>query len=404
MNGSPVPAEGAAGAQARSKRRILELDVLRFVAVVLVMGRHMTPCPEAESGWLATVTETWQRGGWIGVDLFFVLSGFLVSGLLFHEYARRGAVDVKRFLIRRGLKIYPAFWAFIAFTIVVRLVIHRDGALHGLAGELLFLQNYLPRMWNHTWSLAVEEHFYVFLALVVVLLVRRAHRRGTDQRAFASMPVVFALVALVTLALRLLTAHLVPRWDQDVHMFPTHLRIDSLQFGVLLSWLWTTKGRLRLRGTASRALVLLAGTALLAPPFAVSIATPWMSVWGVMLLWLGSGAVLISLMNARVPDNVVTRFAGRLGAHSYSIYLWHMVAERWMTREVLTLLPDAWAGSWPVYAGVYFVLTFAVGTAMSRLVEVPVLRLRDRLFPSSVGAVSRAEPEAAPAGGGTNSR
>ena len=74
------------------------LDVLRCVAVLLVVGYHMP------------YYTLWSRIGWIGVDLFFVLSGFLISGLLFQEYKDTGTLDIKRFLIRRGLKIYPSFY------------------------------------------------------------------------------------------------------------------------------------------------------------------------------------------------------------------------------------------------------------------------------------------------------
>jgi len=73
------------------------LDMLRGVAVLLVLGRHMDGAG------------IWSSAGWCGVDLFFVLSGFLISGLLFTEFKKTGTIDVKRFWIRRGFKIYPAF-------------------------------------------------------------------------------------------------------------------------------------------------------------------------------------------------------------------------------------------------------------------------------------------------------
>lgn len=78
------------------------LDLLRLVAILLVLGRHLLPGYENN-----TFLSIWRTGGWVGVDLFFVLSGFLVSGLLFEEYKKRGSLDLKRFLIRRGFKIYP---------------------------------------------------------------------------------------------------------------------------------------------------------------------------------------------------------------------------------------------------------------------------------------------------------
>ncbi len=86
------------------------IDALRAVAVILVLGRH-AHFPAT------TLTDIWHRGGWVGVDLFFVLSGFLVSGLLFREFQATGGVGWTRFVARRGFKIYPAFWCLIFFTI-----------------------------------------------------------------------------------------------------------------------------------------------------------------------------------------------------------------------------------------------------------------------------------------------
>jgi peptidoglycan/LPS O-acetylase OafA/YrhL len=86
----------------------------------------------------------------VGVDLFFVLSSFLVSGLLFSEIKKTGSVKLGRFLIRRGLKIYPSFYIFIFFTIFGYAVLNRDINSRSLFGELTFLQNYNSSLWNHT--------------------------------------------------------------------------------------------------------------------------------------------------------------------------------------------------------------------------------------------------------------
>ena len=106
------------------------LDLLRCLAVILVMFRHYY------------VTDWLTRGGWIGVDLFFVLSGFLVAGLLFKEYQRTGRVNGTRFLIRRGFKLYPAFW-FVLFLNGWYLF-HKGIGFSGkqVAAELLFIQNF----------------------------------------------------------------------------------------------------------------------------------------------------------------------------------------------------------------------------------------------------------------------
>src|SRR3954462_14107971 len=102
-----------------SGNRWQSLDVLRGVAVLLVLFRHLElKAPTSRSTELYHFVYTLQRGGWVGVDLFFVLSGFLVSGILFRQYQRDGHIRPIQFLIRRGFKIYPAFWALILVTLV----------------------------------------------------------------------------------------------------------------------------------------------------------------------------------------------------------------------------------------------------------------------------------------------
>ena len=101
------PAFSQCSARARPQMRNKRLDILRCIAVITVILHH-----SGESSFFTRV-------GWIGVDLFFVLSGFLISGLLFSEYKKRHSISLKRFFIRRGLKIYPAFYAFLLLTGVI---------------------------------------------------------------------------------------------------------------------------------------------------------------------------------------------------------------------------------------------------------------------------------------------
>src|SRR5512135_1473672 len=110
----PETKRDGTGAPRASGGRLVSLDVLRCLAVLLVIGRHMAPPPTriAPVRWFI---DTWHQGGWIGVDLFFVLSGFLISGLLYRDLSKNGSLGVGRFLIRRGLKIYPAFYVLLAF-------------------------------------------------------------------------------------------------------------------------------------------------------------------------------------------------------------------------------------------------------------------------------------------------
>ncbi|MCW1916485.1 acyltransferase [Luteolibacter sp. GHJ8] len=173
-------------------QRFNQIDILRAIAVLLVLGRHMSSCPPEVNMAVHKMTEAWIRGGWIGVDLFFVLSGFLVSGLLFREHDRSGRIDAKRFLIRRGFKIYPPFWLLILATVVLGALRGRGLEWEKIWAELLFVQNYFPGIWVHTWSLAVEEHFYLLLTFAFLLALR--FRRDCP---FSVIPVAFGVISVL---------------------------------------------------------------------------------------------------------------------------------------------------------------------------------------------------------------
>jgi peptidoglycan/LPS O-acetylase OafA/YrhL len=205
--------------------RSKEIDFLRGIAVLLVVFFHLPIIP--------VINEM----GWIGVDLFFVLSGFLVSGLLFKEYLRHGKVNAKRFLIRRGFKIYPLFYLFMAVTFIMRFCFHESFSIKETAGELLFVRNYTGGYWVHTWSLSVEEHFYFLLVFGVLLLVKKNLLRQPKI-----INITFISIMLLCLGLRIADLLIENRigsngffnaWARYVH---THFRIDSLLFGVLISY------------------------------------------------------------------------------------------------------------------------------------------------------------------------
>jgi peptidoglycan/LPS O-acetylase OafA/YrhL len=347
------------------------LDVLRAVAVLLVIGRHVdfqSPIPAPLSAW--------QRGGWVGVDLFFVLSGFLVSGLLFQEYVRRGTVNLGRFLIRRGLKIYPAFYFFLVVTVVVMGLQGSWPDARGLVGEVLFVQNYLGGVWNHTWSLAIEEHFYLGIALLVTVLLRQR-----VDKPLAALPRILIVLAVVLLGLRIVKAD--AGWWALLK--PTHLRIDALGFGVLLSYLWHFHNpQITALFRRFRAPALIAGIGLVLPAFVWPLeTTPAIYTVGFTGFYLGSGLILMGLLVGRFPDNLLVRATGQVGAHSYSIYLWHMPVIVWLVPAVTGLLgtSDPWLSLLSAVCG-----SVACGMLMARIVEFPVLRLRDRFFPSKTAA------------------
>lgn len=337
----------------------------------------------------AAFSNCWLQGGWIGVDLFFVLSGFLVSGLLFHEFKKYESIDTTRFLIRRGFKIYPAFWALIATTLAFGWLKGSQPDVGGLLSEVLFFQSYFPGMWNHTWSLAVEEHFYLLLAGTFAFLVCR---RESGQDPLAIVPKLFCVVAIVCLTLRVTTALSLP-YGHMTHVFPTHLRIDSLMFGVFLAHSWHRNGFVHSNLIQENASPLIGlGILMLLPAFLFPLeATWWISVFGVSLFYVGGGAILIGLLHRGVSDTPAIRWIAMLGTYSYSIYLWHMPVHNWFVPAITSLLPEPLSENWFIYSALFLSGSFIVGVQMAKLIESPVLVLRNKWFPSRSRAMALQE-------------
>jgi peptidoglycan/LPS O-acetylase OafA/YrhL len=360
---------GVAGTRSRT------LDALRGGAVLLVLGRHV---PVEGTGRFVDLA---RHVGWIGVDLFFVLSGFLISGLLFVEYQARGELRLRRFFVRRGLKIYPAFYALLAYTIAMRLYLGRELSPSAVFSEGLFFANYGPALWAHTWSLDVEEHFYILLGIAIWWLARRG---GSDP--FRPLVPALLIIAVCALSARFVTARLLP-YDDKTHLFPTHLRIDSLGFGVLLGYLFHFhRGRLVSFVGGHRLAILLVSGVFIAPAFVLSLARDQaMVTFGLTGLYLGFGGLLVcAVVGTREPVRLLG-WAGAavaaIGVYSYSIYLWHIPTAGLAHRIALKLFGISGGPDW-VRVLLYVSGSIAVGTVMARIIELPVLKLRDQWLPT----------------------
>jgi peptidoglycan/LPS O-acetylase OafA/YrhL len=327
---------------AELKSRNQSLDVLRGIAILLVMGRHFD------------YFLTWRMIGWSGVDLFFVLSGYLISGLLFRDYIEFGRIRVGRFLLRRGFKIWPPLYGLL---FVVCLLLRWSGASTKDAWlSALFVRNYFmgPNgsfLFGHTWSLCVEEHFYVLLPFLLVLLTRR--RRGLQ-----AIPCVSAALLVLCLGSRIVL--------HPAHPYATHLRLDGLFAGVTLRYMhdfrreWFRK----ISGHWS----LPAAAVLLAPIFALEADSGAMRTWGLTATLLGF-ALLVAWSVDRKPYRLFRPLAA-IGLFSYSIYLWQ--------QPISLVIRNAWGNSALTFA-LYLGLAIIGGILMAKLIEIPALRLRDKL-------------------------
>jgi peptidoglycan/LPS O-acetylase OafA/YrhL len=329
------------------------------------------------------------KAGWMGVDLFFVLSGFLISGLLFRDYQQHQSIDVKRFFVRRGFKIYPSFWLFLVVTWGVSVLRHETPTvpLSAYLHELFFVQNYFSPVWVHTWSLAVEEHFYIFLPVFLVALIRLSRNSRDPFRGIVWSALAISVACVLSRAALIL----LPRVPlNNLAYRATHARMDSLFFGVLLGYLHHYHGKSlarTLQSTFAPVVMAVACLALLLPGYfaprdhkafgILAYTSTYFACGGILLLSIYVRGVLPQILaKCLKPFGDALAF---IGVYSYSIYLWHEAVREWpdwLTYGVFRIsLP-------PVpYFLLYLSLCLIMGITLSRSVEYPILRLRDRLFP-----------------------
>ena len=399
------PAALSALFAAREPSRLFSLDVLRGVAIALVLLRHFPPSDIAPGGWLESAVHAIADIGGTGVDLFFVLSGFLISGLIFKEYDRSGEFDARRFWIRRGYKIWPCYFAAYGGMTLARLAwetIRGDYArvaqlASGAACNSVFLQNYLDcELWSHSWSLAVEEHFYSVFAIVAGAVCWFSARRKFDgARTFRFLVPTFVGVAVFALYLRWQQCFPVYIDNGETAHSQSHLRMDGLLFGVFLSYL------LRYRVTSIPGALLRWPAVTLALVLAFTWPTlwhtgrnPWYESIGLTLMYLSFGvAVLAAAVNPQFgfdaprPLNRLFRFLAWLGVYSYTVYLAHAVLfgfpgvetlRQGMLASVTPLIGETLA----LWADriVYLLVAIVGGVALSHAIERPFLRIRERRY------------------------
>lgn len=341
-------------------KREIELDFVRGIAILMVLdfhsSKHILFYPFKILGF--------EHFGWAGVDVFFVLSGFLVGGLLIKEWKLKGRINTKLFLIRRGFKIWPQYYVFI---LLMLLSGHRP--LSQLWGNLLNIQNYVGGV-AHTWSLAVEEHAY----LILVFFLAVAAKFKIRMRVFFGFLVafVFAVIALRTsLALR----------GQDVFPY-THTRIDGILEGVILATLYhyVPETFRRLQSYWWLWITILAAALIdfrlnIHSSIGASVSFDFANAMGIAIL------MLLYKHRAGRRRSALYRLVAWIGLYSYGIYLWH-VSVIDPSVKVAKYLPGWLSPVW--VAVVPSLLGIGIGILLTKIVEFPALALRDRLFPRPV--------------------
>lgn len=313
-----------------------------------------------------------------------VLRGYLVSGLAMREYDEHRDFRPLRFLGRRAFKIYPGLYACLLARIALGRMYGEQLRPSQILGEALFLKNYWDNVLDITWSLAVEEHFYLLLAVVMWRSLRRG---GPQGEPLGWLPRAFLGLAAVTLLCRMATVAWSAELSYGANLAPTHLRLDALSFGVLLRWLqWRRPAWLRERYFTHEHWLLPAAAVALAPTLWIDLEhSAFLYGPRLSLTWFGFGVLLLAFL-FRFPATIpfaplrgAVRMLAFVGVHSYPIYLWHLT--------VFLAFPLVATSQFGMATG-YLTASFggiavavAVGFAASWTVEIPFLRLRERLLP-----------------------
>src|ERR1044072_898451 len=355
------------------KQRNFSLDAVRGLGILLVLIRHIPGEPVFGPRRLL-----FDRG-WSGVDLFFVLSGYLISRLLYQELDAAGTIKLSRFWVRRGLKIWPRYFACFGAMVAVAAAFElftgqRAAAVKRLLASLpnlIFIQNYTGYWWPHSWSLAIEEHFYLLLPLLLIVLGRKSLKH--------KLPLIIFLICSGVLLLRIAT-YLSGWVEWQSFYYPTHMRLDALAFGVFLGYAHHYQPS-QFISVARRWPLLLAAVPLIGIAILFPLERSMEAVTvGFTVLYLGYGAlVIIAAAYPEAGKNLApVRLLAWCGVYSYTIYLAH---------SAISLIPafssDSTAENiWPVRL-LFWTLSIAGAVFLSFAVERPFLRWRQRVQPSA---------------------
>ncbi len=332
------------------RNRNILLDVLRALAILMVFVAHTVlsyGAPESLS--------PLQFGG-TGVDLFFALSGWLIGSQLFSELNKYGNIDVKRFWIRRWMRTLPAYYAVLIFT-VIQLTLTKDNFSFPFS-YMIFTQNYdQPLSFFYvSWSLCVEEQFYLVIAPAIVLLAKvKANTRTAILVLLLLLPSLFRELG----------------WYSSAN--ETHVSWDCCIMGIILANLKASYSNFWQKALTFAPMA--AGISLLiylcfyyfrwnpseyiSDPSKLILAV----LFGTWVLWANKFSELTHFPGSQIVMYISTR--------SYAIYLLHpdalVIAKR--------LLPDA---SFIIYIGFAFALSCLVSEVLYRLIELPGMKLRTK--------------------------
>lgn len=351
------------------KAREIYLDFLRGIAILLAMGWHFN----------STTTGIWlidlllipgRTIGWAGVDLFFVLSGFLIGGLIFNEYQKTGGFRAGRFLIRRAFKIWPILYVYL----LLLLVTGRYSWETFLFQNLFHVQNYFLTPVKHLWSLAVEEHFYLLFAFGLLILTRS---KSKNIKIFV---VALPVILLLCLSLRTIAYFNLTEFS---HVYiQTQYRIDALAFGISLAYLNTFHPE-KFEWLSGRKIFLF--TLLFFGITSLVLFQDYIYFKVTVrytITYFTAGALLLFCYRIGFVTNrnFIVKGIAWVGVYSYAMYVYQFVMMRVIEALLKKLHVDYVSGIVDLLIKYGGAIILAV--ILTKLIERPFLALREKLFPS----------------------
>jgi peptidoglycan/LPS O-acetylase OafA/YrhL len=374
-----------------STSRIVELDGLRGVAVLLVLIHHLVVHSAiTRNSFVDLYTFKLAESAWIGVDLFFVLSGFLITGILYDSKNVNGYF--RNFYSRRALRIFPLYFGFLAFSLaVVPSLMPEDAHLWYwtyLSNIYIVIQNGWPDPphLSHFWSLAIEEQFYLLWPLAVLAL----DRRQLIRLSIACMTVAFVLRIIMLLGMSPLDGYM---------LLPT--RMDALTAGAIVALLIRCdEGRNFIRTWAAPVLYAsgIVIIALFLHKRGFRVFDPLVQTFGYTFLAVAAASLIGILVTANdkrwLRRGLSMPWLTQLGKYSYGIYVLHHPII-FVLRDAgfdARLFPQIFGSSLPgvlIFAAVAGCITLISAMLSYHYWELPFLKMKE-LFPYSRTAESRA--------------
>lgn len=352
----------------KKRRHITGLDGIRAIAVIMVLAYHLK---------LALF-----KSGFLGVTVFFVLSGYLITGILISEVEEEGTIDLKNFWLRRIRRLVPAVMSMAVVIIFVSAVVNRiiftKGCKDFLASVLGFNNWWqifnkvsyfeaagVPSPFTHCWSLAIETQFYLIYPLILLGIYKLVKSRGEGRAnrglLFAGVTLLLALISVI-----LMIVLFDPQQDASRVYYGTDTRAFSLLFGALLAILW--EYRMVPRRLSSSVNMVLGSVS-----FAVLLVMT-IAINGSSNFWYRGGQFVGTILTVLVIYTVsgrktwLSRFLSNpvlkwIGDRSYSIYLWHY--------PIILLISKGIKASWWITL-IEIVLSVVLAELSYRFIETPI--------------------------------